>query len=263
VTYDERLLDILRRMRRHIEKTTDALVPSGEILKLDEEEQAQRRWQIHLGVLLTDATRSLEKLAKANEIRMCVVLSRCIYEYCLSSQYYAKHRDKALALYRTVPKRHYYDMQKLAPLDAASEAEMSANYMEWLKSSGVPEKDMRIPGVPEMAADLADPSEVLKDFKNVPYVQDETMANAVPSWYVHGRPQLIMELFDAWDDPMNWRYFKEVRIIRRSSIIRSVIGGTGVYLIKLRRAYGMEVESVQKTFREAWDLGGFDKQGYS
>ncbi len=73
-------IEVLREMRVLVKQTVDALPPAAGSRPSDEE-IAQRRWQMHLGVLMADVIRSFERLAEANEIRGCIILSRCLYEY--------------------------------------------------------------------------------------------------------------------------------------------------------------------------------------
>ncbi len=249
---------ILRKLRRLVEMTTDALAPADPS-KLDDEEIAQRRWQIHLGVLMTDVARSFEKLAKGNEIRGCIILSRCMYEYRIRSAYLLKHRERALAVFQTARKRHYWDLQRLPPLDDAREAEMAHDYLDWYKTADLTDENMGLPGVVDMAVDLAEPGEVRVDPNKRKYVHDEGTSYTLPSWYVHGGPQLIIELFDDWTDPLNWRYYKEVQSLSLTAALQAALEHAAAYLIVLRPAFGLDVAPAKKLFHEAWVLNGFDK----
>lgn len=248
-------IGILHKVRRLAEKTTDSLKPENPA-ELDAQAIAQRRWQIHLGVLMIDVLRSMEKLARAKESRSCVILGRSVYEYQLRSEWCLKHPDKALALFETIPKRHYTDMQRLPPLDPQTEVAMASSYLEWRKSADLSDENMGVPGVVTMSLDLARPEDKLQDATGRQYVNAETIANAIPSWYVHGNPQLIYELFDDWTNPENWHFSKELRVMRLPSIIRGAIGSGCVYLANLRRAFGMDDSEVKNLYLATAKLAG-------
>jgi hypothetical protein len=252
-------IEVVRKLRRLIEKTTDALPPRTPSA-LSAEEIAQRRWQIHLGILMHDATRSLEKLAKANELRGCIILSRCLYEYRVRSAYYLKHPDIALTLYQSARSRQYWDLQRLPPLDVATEIEMANNYLAWYKTADLTDENLGLPGVVKMAVDLAEPQDVRTDPKGQKYVHDEATSYTIPSWYVHGGPQLIVDLFDDWTDPGNWRIHKQPRIVLFVTIVRAAIEHCTAYLVKVREVFDMDVAPATRLFQEGWRLAGFDKR---
>jgi hypothetical protein len=246
----EAQIEALHGLRKLVEKTADNLRPSE---SLDEEAVAQRRWQIMLGILTLDAARSMERLAKAAEVRTCIILARCIYEYRIRSAYYLKHPDDALRQYRLVPSRHYKDMQKLPSSNADAEAALAANYLEWRKNAENPDDKARVPAVARMAYDLAPPGERLKDANGTEYAQEEGAAYGIPSWYVHGQAPIILELFDDWEDPTNWRFYKDVRVMRLETILRGTNGFLAVYLKTLREAFNMDIAPVKRAFGKAWN----------
>jgi hypothetical protein len=255
----EATVEVVRKLRRLLEKTTDALPPANPSA-LSADEMAQRRWQIHLGVLMHDAARSIEKLAKANELRGCIILSRCLYEYRIRSAYYMKHPDIALKLYRSARSRHYWDLQRLPPLDVATEIEMANDYLQWYKTSDASDENLGLPGVVAMAVDLAEPNDVLTDPKGKKYVHEEATSYTIPSWFVHGGPQLIVDLFDDWEDPANWRIHRETRMVLFVTIVRAAIEHLVAFLIAVRHEFGMDETRVRQLFTEAFKLAGFDKK---
>ncbi len=255
MTYEEAaLVHILRKLRSLVEQTTDQLAPANPA-DLDDEEAAQRRWQIHLGVLMTDALRSTEKLAKGNEVRGCIILSRCIYEYRILSEWCFRNRNKALRLYRTARMRHHWDIERLPPLNDGSDVALAHNYLQWLTTANLSGPNLGIPNLVDMSYELAPPQDRKTDHTGRKYVHGETSSNAIPSWYVHGRPQLIVELFDDWDDRLNWRYYKEVRVLRLTLVVLSDIGWASSYVAIVRREYGMDDTPAKDLYVAARELG--------
>jgi hypothetical protein len=106
---------------------------------------------------MTDVAHSFERLPRGNEVRGCIILSRCLYEYRIRSAYFLKHPVKALSLFQTARKRHYWDHRRLPD---AREAEMAQNYLDWYKTADLTDENAGVPGVVDMAVDLAEPNEV-------------------------------------------------------------------------------------------------------
>ncbi len=169
-----------------------------------------------------------------------------------------KHRDKALALFKTARKRHFWDLQRLPALDDATEANMNRDYLEWYKTADTTDENMGLPGVVKMAVDLAEPEDVRRDAKGE-YVQNEATSYTIPSWYVHGGPQLMVDLFDDWTDPDNWRYYKETRMALQVTVLRGAIEHAAMFLIAVRKEFGMDVAPAWQLFNKAFKNAGFDK----
>ena len=68
-----------------------------------------------------------------------------------------------------------------------------------------------------------------------------------------------MDLFEDWTDPTNWRYYKETRMALQVNILRAAIEHTAMYLIQVRKAFGMDVTPALQLFNTAFKNAGFDK----
>lgn len=231
--------DALDKMLRLLEQTLPTVVKpkSGE----SKRQIALRRWMATLGAMLLNVGRSIGRLDPTEDAVAVTILCRSMFEYRVKALYFLKDNEaarNAMKQYMTTISGYVYGLKNLPTEFPGVTDRLGEVHEAWIKAGG---QQLHAGNVTltNMALSL-DPSKVKVDDKQGRYSDELITYQHIPSWFVHGEPQLLAEFFPNWLDE-NDHTFTTAPTYHGDALIhvRGAIGDIYAYLFEVRKTYGM------------------------
>jgi hypothetical protein len=244
MTADDVALDALDLMQRWISVTRQTLsdVASQEAAhdkRRSKREKAKSRWVIYLGVLLIKAAEGVDALARVKNVRAMIILARSMFEYQQKAEYFLSHRKEAFEQYGSIGARKHAALSKLQHRNPNSVARLTADYLEWKRTSGSRNERSGNVALSTMHLKNTKPSEIKVDKDGTEYTTEFQTLYGVPSLFVHGEPPLMPEVFRDMNDDSDWSFREDVTYFDVLSIVNGVNADLMKFIHKTGAHYGL------------------------
>jgi hypothetical protein len=232
--------DALDKMLRLLEQTLPTVVKPkpGE----SKRQIALRRWMATLGAMLKNVGRSISRLDPTDDAVAITILCRSMFEYRVKALYFLKDNEaarNATKQYMTPISGYVNGLQKLPTKFPGVTERLSEIYEAWIKAGGQQLHAGNIT-LTKVALALTDLTKIKVDDKQGRYSDELIAFQHIPSWFVHGEPQLLAEFFPNWLDENDHTFTTSPTYHGDALIhVKGAIGDIYAYLLFVRKKYGM------------------------
>ncbi len=195
------------------------------------------------------------------------ILARSMFEYQQKAEYLPKHRKQAFEQYGSIGARKHTVLSKLAHPNPQITLELTAQYLEWKRTSG--DRDERSGNVvlSKMHLENVDPNTIKTDKDGNQYTEHYQTAYGLPSLHVHGEAMMMPEVFHDANDDSDWEFRDDTTYFDAVSMLNSANTSLISFCVKTSKAYDLSVEriySIREAFANSFDammeLHGSDKR---
>jgi hypothetical protein len=245
----------LDEMLRNLEATLKELQPKA---KESGREAALRRWSIMLGVMMLNVGRTILRLIDTNDVVSATILSRSIYEYRISIEYFlkdSKTRTAAFEQFQAIVTIFVKEIKRLPTATPTVRERLDAMRDAWIKLGGKADPYSGSRAFTKMVLELAPPEMVKTDESGDKYTDEMVTSYGLPSWFAHGSAPLIGEFMPQWYEPDGWTVsMTPLNHPDILPIVRGVIKDLVAYLRTVRAHYDLPLYGLKSAVERSRDL---------
>lgn|GEM_PF-4826208 len=212
------------------------------------EDRAKSRWQIFLGLSLTQTGSAVASLASDSNTRAMLILTRSMYEFQQKAKYFLTNSKEASEQLESNYARKYKRLARLEHPNPNVTSALDATYEEWKKAN--PELTEFSGDVGFLPMHLANTNEedVKTDAKGKKYTAEYNALYGVPSDYAHGDPPIIGEVFADISNDLDWGLREDRTILDALQAINMAIVHLSNFALQTTAAYGFDTRRLNEIY---------------
>lgn len=250
-TYEAVLADagsVVRKWVRVVKQIVRdiARIESERPADTSKEDRAKSRWQIYLGLSLVQTGTAVATLAKSNNARPMLILTRSMFEFQQKAKFFLTNTKEALEQLESNFARKYDRLAKLEHPNPDVSVALAATYLEWKQAN--PELTEFSGNVNFLRMHLANAkkADVKTGSNGKEYTAEYTTAYGVPPDYAHGDPPLIGEVFADVNNDLDWGLREDHTILGALEAANLAILHLSNYAMQATAAYGLDTRRLNE-----------------
>jgi hypothetical protein len=213
-------------------------------------DKAISRWQMYLGVMIVKAAEAIADLSSTRNVRAMTVLLRAVYEYQVKAEFFLNHGKEAELQLLSVPARRYGAMSKMAFPNPRIAPILAAEHLEWKRTAGkldeysgnVAFNKMHLANSVAEKNKTGGASDKIKlDAAGKEYTEEFTTLYGTASWYTHGEPALIPEVFRKLKDEFDWGITEDYTYFDTLTVLGAANASLPKFVLKTCEAYAFGI----------------------